>query len=282
MKPLIAHKEKYYGDKKKIRPYHKQWVRLVENFTGRKMSLYAEKLLAIAAIASWFQRKLSDQYVVGLWKSTILFDMMWKPVNNAALDEDHPRCRNACGPSWSWVSFDGRVEYTSAWWLKDFVAQFKDVLVPLVYEFAPFGQVGSCSIIIESHIRQVKLRGSTLLALKSDMCPVVATFFADYPSMTAHGGGTEEYFCLVIGTFESTSPGVVVVSGIVLRKSQRDYERIGIFESYDHFLGSGSVVQAGCICPSSHLLKKQSQVSTSNRRTLAFFMGARKERVTVF
>ncbi|KAK4176255.1 heterokaryon incompatibility protein-domain-containing protein [Triangularia setosa] len=81
------------------------WVRAVECFTALSLSFPRDKLPALSGVAKQIQRRLrpDDDYLAGLWRSTLLPDLCWWSVGKKQIPQ---RWR---GPSWSWVSIDGPI-----------------------------------------------------------------------------------------------------------------------------------------------------------------------------
>ncbi|KAJ8463325.1 hypothetical protein ONZ51_g10327 [Trametes cubensis] len=93
---------------------HRTWHRIVEDYSRRLLSYSEDKLLACAAIAEMFSPALGPDYLAGLWRATLLRDLLWQrdedqlPTSNQP--GQHPQ-KDARAPSWSWASFDGPVQF---------------------------------------------------------------------------------------------------------------------------------------------------------------------------
>lgn len=77
------------------------WDALVEAYSGRQLTNRSDKLTAMSGLATKFAEELKDEYLAGLWKSTLPVDMLWQGNYNAAWNPD-PKYYIA--PSWSWAS----------------------------------------------------------------------------------------------------------------------------------------------------------------------------------
>ena len=84
----------------------RHWMRLVEVFTHRLLTVSADRILAISGIAERYGRVFGDQYCAGIWRSTFAKALFWKPAG-----ELHPRPQTWQGPSWSWTSINGPVRF---------------------------------------------------------------------------------------------------------------------------------------------------------------------------
>ncbi|KAI0325115.1 HET-domain-containing protein [Cubamyces sp. BRFM 1775] len=93
------------------REIHRRWYRIVEDYSSRSLTEPTDKLVACAAIAEMFAPFLGPDYIAGLWRHTLIRDLLWfgtggdGPPQDPQQD-DHP-------PSWLWASYDGRVQYSS-------------------------------------------------------------------------------------------------------------------------------------------------------------------------
>ncbi|MCJ1237981.1 hypothetical protein MMC14_005968 [Varicellaria rhodocarpa] len=80
------------------------WHGLVWDYGRRKLTKLSDKLPAISGLAKRFEQLLQDDYVVGLWRKTLVEDLLWQAVGGGrgckAADEYR-------APSWSWVAVDG-------------------------------------------------------------------------------------------------------------------------------------------------------------------------------
>ncbi|CAE7014457.1 hypothetical protein HRS9139_02375 [Pyrenophora teres f. teres] len=79
------------------------WHRSVTEYTGLELTYETDRLPAIAAVAERISRTLraDDIYVAGLWKDSIISDMLWCPMIRGRRTPLHKRGK----PSWSWASY---------------------------------------------------------------------------------------------------------------------------------------------------------------------------------
>jgi len=131
------------------------WVRLVEAYTSRKLTHDQDKLPALAGLVRKISTHISDTYLAGLWRSSILETLNWRVFVDEpdVLSEDRElipllkpqksevrspsRYRS---PSWSWAAIDARVHFTH--FDKPIMAKFVDCeLIPASSD--PFGRLQS-------------------------------------------------------------------------------------------------------------------------------------------
>jgi hypothetical protein len=135
------------------------WMRLVEVFTHRLLTIPADRILAISGIAERYGRVFGDQYCAGIWRSTFAKALFWRPA-----DKLHPRPQTWQGPSWSWTSINGPVRFT----LDDLTEEDEPPIVAIKIELAkpanPYGAL---------------LEGSGRLTLKARTVMAFLTFVED-------------------------------------------------------------------------------------------------------
>ena len=85
-----------------------EWFRIVEDYSGRKLTFDTDKFPALSGIAQIAagNRGFDDSYLAGLWKSQFSRGLCWRVEC-----ESVQRPRRNIGPSWSWASVSGRVLY---------------------------------------------------------------------------------------------------------------------------------------------------------------------------
>ncbi|KAI0369471.1 HET-domain-containing protein [Pilatotrama ljubarskyi] len=91
----------------------KAWQDIVEDYTRRTVGVASDKLVACSAVATAFQRVLHTDYLAGLWRDTLLIDLLWYKEKGDGL----PRPAAFRAPSWSWAAVDGKVALGHSMWL---------------------------------------------------------------------------------------------------------------------------------------------------------------------
>ena len=79
----------------------KSWWVIVENYSAAELSNPEDKFAAIAGLASRFAQILNDEYLAGLWRSSLVSDLLWVSTGAARETKTHRV------PTWSWASLDG-------------------------------------------------------------------------------------------------------------------------------------------------------------------------------
>ena len=86
------------------------WKRVVQQYTHGQLSFETDKLVAIAGLAKHMQRTWLPNitYLAGLWRFELIDGLMWRrPKTLGSL----ARPKAYRGPSWSWASVEGEVEW---------------------------------------------------------------------------------------------------------------------------------------------------------------------------
>ncbi|KAI0630048.1 heterokaryon incompatibility protein-domain-containing protein [Trametes polyzona] len=108
--PLLRDVRAYFTPRKwKVATYWSLWREVVEDYSGRRITYPSDKLVACAAIAEVFHRLWGSDYLAGLWRETLLWDLLWsmdEHVGASALAA--PGLNRA--PSWSWAGVDLKVK----------------------------------------------------------------------------------------------------------------------------------------------------------------------------
>ncbi|TFK49478.1 HET-domain-containing protein [Heliocybe sulcata] len=88
------------------RTVREAWQEVVREYASREISVPGDKLVALGGIAQDIQPVLDTNYLAGLWRLTLLGDLLWSKRTNVHF----PRPQAYRAPSWSWAAVDGRVE----------------------------------------------------------------------------------------------------------------------------------------------------------------------------
>ncbi|KZL83337.1 hypothetical protein CI238_12546 [Colletotrichum incanum] len=88
----------------------KEWHKIVQKYTSRNLTLIADRIPALAGLATKFSAVAGATYMAGLWKENLLQDLSWQRDARTPL-EIVPRY---LGPSYSWVSIAGSSDYALA------------------------------------------------------------------------------------------------------------------------------------------------------------------------
>jgi len=134
----------------------KEWINILENYTKRGISVGSDRLPAIAAVAEVFSSTFQTKYVAGLWESTLLFDLAWRPISTP-----NPRPKTYQGPSWSWASLNNGISFDEKFSpgssnISIYARVLACNVIPLTEE-SPWGSVSTGELSVEGHLEEVQL-----------------------------------------------------------------------------------------------------------------------------
>ena len=117
------------------------WQKMVTEYTALQLTCESDLLPAIAAVVDRMSRlqRVDDVYIAGLWKDSILSDLLW------STDGNKPRPARVA-PSWSWVSAQNSAVFWDGY---EFTKEAE--VVSLEYSVvgpANLGEVTKASIIL--------------------------------------------------------------------------------------------------------------------------------------
>ena len=217
----------------------RSWHDVVEDYSKLHLTFSKDRLPALAAIVQRMLRmRKTDEYIVGLWKSSLPSDVAWQSRDR----EKKPRPALLV-PSWSWASVIGTVDYGFAKklaWIRSIDISYGSEAL------SKRGHAGVTTILLECHscngvIRRFTSSRRSIYGFdpieESLVVPPLERAWrveADYDYSTGskpvqHGDA------VVIAVIESSRLDMFKWSGLVLRQiSQTTYERIGWSDvSYD-------------------------------------------------
>ncbi|KAK0617671.1 hypothetical protein B0T14DRAFT_394368, partial [Immersiella caudata] len=124
-------------DPRRIRPWVEDWCRVVQAYSGRKLTYASDRLPALAGLAAHFGKKLFNPrdpdmstYLAGMWKENLTVQLSWfpdytsrrssqpgdpwpSPLRTASTLQDigSTDYLEDWLPSWSWVSLTSPIHY---------------------------------------------------------------------------------------------------------------------------------------------------------------------------
>lgn len=125
------------------------WQAVVRNYTARSVTKPSDKLIACGGISEEFQRVLRTDYLAGLWRDTLLGDLLW----SKRTDVDIPRPKDYRAPTWSWAAVDGRVEAGAPDVKTHDTVHVAEVIrceVVLQHDQLPFGGVTAGTLVLRT------------------------------------------------------------------------------------------------------------------------------------
>lgn len=89
------------------------WLKIVEDYTKRDLTFESDKLPALQGLAQYVVDLTRDEYLFGLWKSSLDLGLLWRTVPYENIEERRGRVVGRA-PSWSWASVNGQVYFAFA------------------------------------------------------------------------------------------------------------------------------------------------------------------------
>ncbi|KAI1380647.1 heterokaryon incompatibility protein-domain-containing protein [Hypoxylon crocopeplum] len=77
------------------------WWPLVEDYSKRKFTYEKDRLPAMAGFVAFIERRFSETSILGLWKGTLPFDLLWTISNGPFINRP---ITGLSIPSWTWLS----------------------------------------------------------------------------------------------------------------------------------------------------------------------------------
>lgn len=93
---------------------YEAWYLMAANFSQRRITYKTDKLPALSGLASRVST-LNDRYLAGIWWRDVGSGLLWSRVCQGrslyASSRHRPSRGDIVAPSWSWVSFDGPIQF---------------------------------------------------------------------------------------------------------------------------------------------------------------------------
>ncbi|TGJ80113.1 hypothetical protein E0Z10_g8659 [Xylaria hypoxylon] len=225
----------------------RMWRSLVMAYTALDLTIANDRLPAISGVARVFAQKTRSLYLAGLFKDTLLDDLLWVTYNC-----EKSRLVEWRAPSWSWASIDARIEYRDGlvYYHDDIHLDKQEERVEFATidhsECVPagldeFGRVKSASLRITSQLLPVTLLLSPDLdklqrpvySVKIGEGDVAPQIWPDYdlsragPYQVLPGA---EVFCLRMIEEIETKVTISIILRMAPDESGKTFERIGLLQ----------------------------------------------------
>ncbi|KAH7303209.1 heterokaryon incompatibility protein-domain-containing protein [Stachybotrys elegans] len=136
------------------------WAHLVQACTERKLTLATDRPWILSGIAQRLGAASGDQYLAGLWKSYLHWQLLWTVERS----EIPPVPAFSQGPSWSWLSVNCPINFpiltNMLWSPGDIKIRLLSYSANLVTASAPCGAVqeGSAVLRLEGKLSHARVR----------------------------------------------------------------------------------------------------------------------------
>lgn len=196
------------------------WLQTVSEYTHRKLTEPSDRLPACAALAENFADIMnfdSSHYLAGLWRDDIYAQLLWYRVGERKLG-------STFGPSWSWSSINGPVEFFHRELLQEnlevkaaakYVGSYRDCMCSHDYS-----EVGSGRLELNGRLQEAYWDSHSLRRSSADADILPSSIYWD----VSDGVSPQTVWCFeIIGSYISL--------GLVLVKERRTrFKRVGYFE----------------------------------------------------
>jgi hypothetical protein len=145
---------------------HRQWMKVVEEYSRRTLSKASDRLPALSGIAAEFSRYTEGRYLAGLWENKVFEGLLWRQENRYITTEavpfesqEHlgtvlPTTSFYVAPSWTWASSTKPVVYAESGSLP-LVAEFCCCNFSLKAEENIFGEVQEGTLVLRCPLSRV-------------------------------------------------------------------------------------------------------------------------------
>jgi hypothetical protein len=88
------------------------WGWIIETYSACELTEAGDKLIAISGVVKSIQQQTGDQYIAGLWRAGLEYQLCWERAHK---DADWFSSKPASvrdpykAPSWSWASIDTKI-----------------------------------------------------------------------------------------------------------------------------------------------------------------------------
>ena len=129
------------------------WTAILKSYSRCQLTQSSDKLIAIAGLATQAHEILQDEYLAGLWRSTLLRDLLWYALPDTS--EGTSRAAVYRAPSWSWASIDGPLQFFEPRSQINACCTILDAFVTLRTEL-DFGEVSGGDLRLRGHINRIE------------------------------------------------------------------------------------------------------------------------------
>jgi hypothetical protein len=110
---------------KEMGAFDEMWRNIVQMYTTTHLTCKTDRLPALAGLAKLWAKTSKDRYIAGCWQKNLLFHLLW----TARVGSEHTAMLQR--PSWSWVSFDGAVDFHASFITSEFVSLEDNLVVTI-------------------------------------------------------------------------------------------------------------------------------------------------------
>jgi len=231
---LYKRKKEYLLDYN-LRNLYEPWRSIISGYAKTSLTQDGDRLIALSGVANSFQTILQDEYLAGLWRKTILYDLAWTVIDSSI----SKRPAAYIGPSWSWASINASPHGISTIVIPEHphemhpVAEIIDVKVEALGNEG-VGQVKSAYLKARGFLLPIVRHQESQEPYLFDMEDEALIGFRPCIDVTLLNTEEDRLFCLHLFVNSGAwSQGSFFLAGIILRRTKQherqEYVRVGMF-----------------------------------------------------
>ena len=157
---IVGSEERLVGPGSRRASIYRSWNDAVRAYSRCFLTFRSDPLLALSGLAKKFHENAQDEYIVGMWRSNLLGDLLWSVIHP---EKWHYFASNSVyvAPTWSWASpplpVNTGTMVNAEYETEVLDAEINNVEIGLVGGHR-FGEVESGKLTIEGRIFSMDLR----------------------------------------------------------------------------------------------------------------------------
>lgn len=171
------------------------WKNVVQDYSGRAMTVPQDRLPALSGVASELQRCFPSQnaYFAGMWEINFIRQVGWfnREHNSKVSGLEACREKKTEGPTWSWISLANPVSFVD---VRDEAAVVISCKTELAFRDAPFGEVTGGTLTLRAVVASHPCSGPEGLSNRATiaMDEAKSVAFEDKAAMYVYIGKTAQ------------------------------------------------------------------------------------------
>ncbi|KAL5347759.1 hypothetical protein ACLOAV_007168 [Pseudogymnoascus australis] len=179
--------------------FHGYWLEIAFMYSMRHLTFESDRFPALSGLATYFSKRHGKQYYAGIFSGGIAHGLLWCAVTTGILSRR--KVTGYVGPSWSWMSVNGRITFKGRGGDDESVSALGDVTFKLTpCGMDPNGTLKDGQMQLTGNIKSVTMRRITAeedmtMRLEADS-KVMANFQLDFADQAPLENEIQEVECL--------------------------------------------------------------------------------------
>jgi hypothetical protein len=156
------------------------WYQIVSDYTALSLTKASDVFPALSGIAKEFAKKIGGEYVAGMWKSTLVPNMLWyfQEEEEETIDSNH-ETQSWRAPSWSWASREQQTDFRVLPTTKELAEVTSVECLPTGID--PAGELVSASLTLKTKVLPARFdRASKTIHLNEHVIPKASANVSSY------------------------------------------------------------------------------------------------------